>query len=122
MLRLAFIFQSAILVLTRHRRLNSCGWLSFSRVLYLADIVLTLSSVAVGFHFPECYTYKDTITDASGLRLAFIFQSAILLMKYSKCVWGCGWLSFSRVLYCIEFGMDLPRVAVGFHFPECYTL
>ncbi len=120
-LRLAFIFQSAILSASKHWHRRCCGWLSFSRVLYVLKATRNNLLVAVGFHFPECYTGKAQIKFGRQLRLAFIFQSAIPTSIKIGRLQSCGWLSFSRVLYQhIQRGYQSP-VAVGFHFPECYT-
>ncbi len=78
MLRLAFIFQSAILSRRSWRGGLCCGWLSFSRVLYPGVQGTNPQAVAVGFHFPECYTRVPACNGRRLLRLAFIFQSAIL--------------------------------------------
>ena len=121
-LRLAFIFQSAIHPFLRALSCRSCGWLSFSRVLYKTLYKERHLIVAVGFHFPECYTSGHLPPKHMQLRLAFIFQSAILNKLTGGASIGCGWLSFSRVLYVKDFTSFLDGVAVGFHFPECYTI
>ena len=98
-----------------------CGWLSFSRVLYQEQREARFHDVAVGFHFPECYTGSSLRVTSRLLRLAFIFQSAIPAYPTWLSVSGCGWLSFSRVLYFVQNMAIANCVAVGFHFPECYT-
>ncbi len=121
-LRLAFIFQSAILSASKHWHRRCCGWLSFSRVLYGQSPDKVWKAVAVGFHFPECYTNIHQDRPFTELRLAFIFQSAIPAYPTWLSVSGCGWLSFSRVLYLPAAIQQPGHVAVGFHFPECYTV
>ncbi len=118
---MAFIFQSAIQVSLRSGISVRCGWLSFSRVLYSFNLTHRLQSVAVGFHFPECYTTGARLFKICQLRLAFIFQSAIPVVDAPVGCICCGWLSFSRVLYPHNQGCLRVSVAVGFHFPECYT-
>ena len=120
-LRLAFIFQSAILYSSWILNKLCCGWLSFSRVLYSRGALGGADFVAVGFHFPECYTQAFREQIHKPLRLAFIFQSAIQGCPRVMGAACCGWLSFSRVLYCENPKPLAMAVAVGFHFPECYT-
>ncbi len=99
MLRLAFIFQSAILAHARsyQRVALRLAFIFQSAIQTVAGILFL--PVAVGFHFPECYTRHTHLQTRRQLRLAFIFQSAIPKCNNIFMLPGCGWLSFSRVLY-----------------------